>query len=82
MLIINEAGEDYLAIRFLAQPSVNDLQISGEVSNDLGLWQAATTMVGVPVTTDDGRQWLTLRSNQSVEGAVTRQIRLRVEIDH
>jgi hypothetical protein len=81
VLIINEGGEDYLAIRFLAQPSVNDLQISGEVSNDLGLWQPATTMVGVPVTTDDGRQWLTLRSNQSVEGAVTRQIRLRVEID-
>ncbi len=81
VLIINTEGEDYLAVRFLAQPSVNDLQISGEVSNDLGSWQSATTVVGDAVNTDDGRQWLTLRSNDPVEGAVTRQIRLRVEID-
>ncbi|MCP4849277.1 MAG: hypothetical protein GY899_15150 [Verrucomicrobiaceae bacterium] len=80
VLIVNVDGEDYLAVRFLAQPSVNDLQISGEVSNNLGFWQSATTAVGEAVATADGRQWLILRSNDPVVGVATRQIRLRVEI--
>jgi hypothetical protein len=80
VLIVNVGGEDYLAVRFLAQPSGNDIQISGEVSVDLSSWQSTTTVVGDAVATDDGRQWLVLRSNDPVLGAVTRQIRLRIEI--
>ena len=33
-LIVNADGNDYLAIRFLARANANDLQISGEISND------------------------------------------------
>ena len=80
VLVVNVEGEDYLAVRFLAQPSANDLQISGEVSDGLASWQNTTTVVGDAVATEDGRQWLILRSNDPVVGAVTRQIRLRIEI--
>jgi hypothetical protein len=80
VLVVNVEGEDYLAVRFLARPSGTDLQISGEVSDDLNSWQSATTALGDAIVTDDGREWVTLRANDPVLGALTRQIRLRIEI--
>ena len=79
-LVVSVDGNDYLAIRFLARANANDLEISGQISNDFTFWTTTTIAFGAPDPSADGRQWMILRSSTPVPSASVQQIRLRVEI--
>ena len=79
-LVVSAGGNDYLAIRFAARTGANDLEITGEISNDLVTWQTNTISFGNPVPLEGDRQRITLRSTEPIPASATQQVRLRVVI--
>ncbi|MED5586667.1 MAG: lamin tail domain-containing protein [Verrucomicrobiota bacterium] len=79
-LVVSDGENDYLAIRFAARTGANDLEITGEISNDLVTWQTNTISFGNPVPLEGDRQRITLRSTEPIPASATQQVRLRVVI--
>jgi hypothetical protein len=77
--VLNESGQDYLAIRFTIAADRADITYSAEVTDQLSAWPAGGSGVqhatGSPQTHADGSITVTLRDTTPVTGNSTRYIR-------
>ncbi|MCF7676310.1 MAG: CotH kinase family protein, partial [Akkermansiaceae bacterium] len=83
LVIVDEGGTAYPALRYRARRDTGDVTCAVEVSDDLVRWQsggAFTTQVGAPQDNGDGTDTLTVRSLHSVASKPTQFLRLRVAL--
>ncbi len=79
--VVSDNGNDFIAIRFPARTGANDLEITGQTSNDFTTWTTNTVPFGNPLPMEDGRQLVTLRSTSPIPSSITQQVRLKIVIN-
>ncbi len=84
---VNEAGQDYLAIRFTIAADREDISYSGQVTSQLSTWPGENSPIqhatGSPQTNPDGSLTVTLRDTVPTTDNPTRFIRaLLKKINH
>ena len=74
-------GNEYLAIQFTAAVTGNDVEIVGEISDELRSWSKSTVLSQISLSQDLLTKHITLRSTTPITIGTTEQIRLRVELN-
>ena len=80
IFIVEDAGERYLAMRYVRQTEAVDLTYQVQVSDNLRDWEDGTEMVGVPVDNGDGTELVVFRDVEVFLSSRKRFFRLSIKL--
>ena len=78
--IVEDAGQPYLAVRYLRRANAVDLTYRVQVGDDLALWQDATVPVGLPFDNGDGTELVVSRDTRVFLSSRKRFFRLSIKL--
>jgi hypothetical protein len=80
VFIVEDAGQPYLAVRYLRRANAVDLTYRVQVGDDLALWQDATVPVGLPFDNGDGTELVVSRDTRVFLSSRKRFFRLSIKL--
>ena len=80
IFIVEDAGERYMAMRYVRQAKAVDLTYRVQVGDDLSEWEDVTEMVGLPVDNGDGTELVVFRDTEAFLSSRKRFFRLFIKL--